>query len=243
MILAQHLGPEFTRTRFGRKAAYLHHDIAALAPALIGEVERVLHSGRAGAGNRASGYPLDVPGAPPLFLRRSRRGGMMRFMGDLYIDALPRVLRELALTAEVRRRGVSAPEPFGAIVETLAPMLHREALITRALPGMTLWQFVQTDDDPSVRTHVVRLARQAIDTMHAQGVLHGDLNLHNLFVSTAGDGFSLVILDFDKARLYRRPLSRGLRRSNLRRLARSAAKLDPSRRYFDNAALAMLTGD
>ncbi|HSR56933.1 MAG TPA: lipopolysaccharide kinase InaA family protein [Candidatus Binataceae bacterium] len=243
MILSQHLGTEFTKLRLGRKTAYLHRDVAALAPALICAIDRVLRSGRAGAGNRASGYPLEVAGAPPLFVRRSRRGGLMRLMGDLYIDAVPRVLRELMLTAEARRRGVPAPEPIGAIVETLAPMLHREALITRAISGMTLWEFVQTDDDPQVRGHVLRLARQAIDTMHEQGVLHDDLNLHNLFVSTAGDGFSVVILDFDKSRLYRRALSRGLRRRNLRRLARSAAKLDPTGRYFDEAALAILTGE
>ena len=31
---------------------------------------------------------------------------------------------------------------------------------------MTLWEFVQTDDDPTVRQHVLEQARAAIDTMH-----------------------------------------------------------------------------
>ena len=138
-------------------------------------------------------------------------------------------------------RGVSVPEIVGVIVENVAPAIHRGVLITKAIPGMTLWEFVQTDDDPQVRSHVIAMARRAIDTMHEKGVFHGDLNLHNLFVSTAGDQFSIVILDFDKSRLYPKPLSHPMRRRNLKRLARSMRKLDPSARYLDAKALAVLT--
>ncbi|MHB8384781.1 MAG: lipopolysaccharide kinase InaA family protein, partial [Candidatus Binataceae bacterium] len=111
---------------------------------------------------------------------------------------------------------------------------------TRALPGMTLWEFVRADDDPIVRGHVLLKARAAIATMHNHGLLHADLNLHNLFVTQAGESFAVVILDLDKARLYDEPLPPALRRDNARRLIRSARKLDPAGRYFDAAALKVL---
>ncbi len=241
MSLSGQPGAEFITIQLGRKTVYVHRDLAALASALIAEIDRVSDTEEPGAGNRGSGYPIEVPGAPPLFVRRSTRGGLIRFLGGLYFGRTPRVVHELFVTAEARRRGVPTPEPVAAVVETVAPAIRREALVTRTIAGMSLWEFVRTDDDPRVRGHVLRLARHAIDLMHEQGVLHGDLNLHNLFVSTAGDGFDVVILDFDKARLYRRALPRTLRKRNYARLARSVRKLDPERRYFDDAALAILT--
>ena len=56
------------------------------------------------------------------------------------------------------------------------------------------------------------------------GVFHADLNLHNILVHAAG----MVLLDFDRARLYARPLGVRARRRNLARLRRSLAKLDPA---------------
>ena len=108
------------------------------------------------------------------------------------------------------------------------------------MPGMTLWQFLQTDDDPTVRSHVLEQARAAIETMHAKGLSHADLNLHNLLVTKARESFAVMILDLDKSRLYDSPLSPAMRRANLARLARSARKLDPAGKILDAAALAIL---
>ena len=233
--------PEFAKLEFGPRQFYLRRELEPLAPALMAEIDRQLKSGKSGAGNRASGYRFEVAGAPPLFIRRSNRGGMMRFMGGLYLGFFPRMIYELALTSAARKRGVPAPEPIGAIVEQVAPAVYRGALITRAIAGMTFWEFMQTDDDPRVLSHVVRMARYAIDIMHEHGIQHDDLNLHNLFVSTAGDGLSVVILDFDKSRIYSNPLSPSMRRRSLKRLERSIRKLDRERRYFDDSAIQILT--
>jgi hypothetical protein len=234
-------GPEFVKLEFGSRLFYLRREMVPLAPALITEIDRQLQSGKSGAGNRASGYRVEVEGAPPLFVRRSNRGGMMRFMGGFYVGFFPRMIFELALTSAARKRGVPAPEPIGAIVEHVAPAVYRGALITKAITGMTFWEFMQTDDDPRVLAHVVRMARYAIDIMHEHGIQHDDLNLQNLFVSTAGDGLSVVILDFDKSRLYSDALSPSLRRRSLKRLERSVRKLDRERRYFDDSSIRILT--
>ena len=118
------------------------------------------------------------------------------------------------------------------------------AVVNTDIPPRDLfgfWQFLSVDDDPVVRAHVIEQARLTIDTMHRRGLYHADLNLNNLFVTKIGESFTVVILDLDKARLYSPPLSRALIRNNLKRLARSARKLDPFERYLDSFTLARLT--
>jgi tRNA A-37 threonylcarbamoyl transferase component Bud32 len=105
---------------------------------------------------------------------------------------------------------------------------------------MTLWEFLRTDDDPSVRAHVLERAREAIETMLRNGLQHADLNLENLFVTPHGESFAVIILDLDKARLDDRPVSGSARRRIAARLMRSAHKLDPRGAFLDTAALTIL---
>ncbi|HVN30100.1 MAG TPA: lipopolysaccharide kinase InaA family protein [Candidatus Binataceae bacterium] len=242
MNLNQEPGKDFLKSKSGKTIAYLHREIAPIAPELLVEIDRTLRSGQKGAGNRESGFPITLEGAPPLFVRRSRRGGMMSFLGDLYIGFFPRMVQELNIISEARKRGVPAPDPMGAIVERAGFAMYRGAVITKAIPGMTMWEFVKIETDPRSMSHVTRMARHAIDVMHEQGLMHDDLNLHNLYVSMAGDGFSVVLLDFDKAKLQSKPLSPSQRKRNFRRLKSSIRKLDPQGKYLDNASLKIMTG-
>ena len=188
-----------------------------------------------------SAFRVNIAGAPAMYARRSRRGGIIAsILNNIYLGTNPRPLSELALTVEAMNRGVPVVEPMGALVEWIAPALYRGFFLTRAMPGMTLWEFLKTDDDPVVRSHVLEQARAAIETMHSKGLSHADLNLHNLLVTQAGESFTVRILDLDKSRLYDSALSPAMRRANLRRLARSARKLDPAGKYLDAAALSIL---
>ena len=233
-------GPDFPHFGLGRRLLYIRRDLAPRAPAifaLLAELKRDL-----GTGNRGSGFPLPLEGGPELFARWGRRGGFARLITpDVYFGASTRPLRELAIANEARLRGIPIAEPLGAMIETVAPGFYRSAFITRALSGMTLWEFLRADDDPVVRAHVIELARAAIDTMHNGGVMHADLNLHNLFVSKAGERLIVVILDLDKAQLFDGPVPAGRRRASFARLIRSARKLDPTRRYLDAKSIAILT--
>jgi 3-deoxy-D-manno-octulosonic acid kinase len=233
--------PNFTRIRIERRDVVLHRDIAALAPEIIRILSALGSAGESGAGNRQSAFRVNIAGAPEMYARRSRRGGLVAsLLNDIYLGINPRPLTELALTVEAMNRGVPLVEPMGAIVEWIGPALYRGFFLTRAMPGMTLWQFLQTDDDPTVRSHVLEQARAAIETMHAKGLSHADLNLHNLLVTKARESFAVMILDLDKSRLYDSPLSPAMRRANLARLARSARKLDPAGKILDAAGLAIL---
>jgi hypothetical protein len=58
-------------------------------------------------------------------------------------------------------------------------------------------------------------------------VFHADQNPNNILVRPEAGADAATLLDFDRARLGRPPLGARARRRNLRRLARSLAKLDP----------------
>ncbi len=236
--------PNFSRFRIGRRELVIHRNVASQAAQLTRKLGELTSAVEAGAGNRQSAYRLNLEGGIELYARRGRRGGLIAsILNDVYLGMAPRPLQELAITVEAMRRGIPVAEPMGAMVEWIGPALYRGFFLTRAVRGMTLWEFVQADDDPTVRRHVLEQARTAIDTMHRKGLFHADLNLHNLLVTQAQESFTVIIIDLDKARLFDAPLSSAMRRSNAARLMRSARKLDPSGKFLDAAALSILTSE
>jgi len=204
-----------------------------LASAIFGHaeaIERHLTSPTARApqavGNRRSAIPLTIEGLPPIFARRYRRGGLMRFLvAELYAGRVPRPLHELLVTAAARRRGLPVVEPLGAMVERAGPMLYRGWFLTRALDGVTLWDMLLTGGGPDRRREALEAARATIDRLHEGGLYHADLNFHNLVVCTGERPLRVVVLDLDKARLYPSALPATSRRANFNRLARSARRL------------------
>jgi len=235
-------GVDFLRLELQGRVLYLRRDLAAQATAIFAALNR-LDWRAEGMGNRASSFRLALPEGPELFARLNRRGGLARyFVENLYLGVRARPARELALAAEARRRGIPVAEAVGALVEWIAPIAYRGILLTRALPGMTLWEFVRTDEDPDVRAYVMEQARQAIGTMHRLGLVHADLNLRNLFVTQSRESFAIVIIDLDQARLYRGAVAAALRGRDLARLRRSVRKLDPDGRYIDARSLELLSG-
>ncbi|HXW85346.1 MAG TPA: lipopolysaccharide kinase InaA family protein [Candidatus Binataceae bacterium] len=233
--------PSFTRISLGRRILIAAPAIVRYAPELLVKLRELSSRPVSGEGNRASATRIALPGGPELIARRSRRGGMVSLvLAETFFGFRLRPFRELAASAEARRRGVAVAEPLGALVEWLAPAVYRGWFLTRALNGMTLWDFIRHDDDPVVRGHVLLRARESVATMHNCGVFHADLNLRNLFVTQKGESFEVVILDLDKARIFDDPLPAKMRRANAARLLRSARKLDPEGRYLDAAALKVL---
>lgn len=235
--------PNFAAFKIGRRELVIHRDIASHGAEIMQKLGELASASEAGAGNRRSAFRLNLAGGLELFARRGRRGGMIgSILSDVYVGIAPRPLNELALTVEAIRRGIPAAEPMGAMIEWIGPALYRGFFLTRAVRGMTLWEFLNTDDDPFVRSHVLGQARAAIDTMQNKGLFHADLNLHNLLVTQTRESFTVIIIDLDKARLFDAPLSAAMRRANAARLMRSARKLDPSGQFLDAAALAILQG-
>ena len=234
--------PNFSTFTVRRRELVIHRDIAFKAAQVMQRLGELTSAVEAGAGNRQSAFRMNLDDGLELFARRSRRGGMIAsILNDVYMGMTPRPLTELAVTIEAMRRGIPVAEPMGAMVEWIAPVLYRGFFLTRAVPGMTLWEFLKTDDDPTVRSHVLGQARASIDTMHEKGLFHADLNLHNLLVTQVREGFTVIIIDLDKSRLFDAPVSLAMRRQNAARLIRSARKLDPSGKILNAGALSILS--
>ena len=231
---------DFQKIELGRRLVFLKRDLRSHFPDLLAAL-RTLASAP-GSGNRSSGHLLTLTDGIELFARVNRRGGLIRrLVKDLYLGTAGRPVRELAVAAEARRRGILVAEPLGVIIEWVWPLVYRSTILTGALNGMTLWEFLRTDDDALVNTHVIVQVRQAIDRMHQQGLFHRDLNLHNLFITKVRENFAVAILDLDKAQLLDRSLPAWMRARNFIRLRQSANKLDPNHHFLDSRALNLLT--
>jgi hypothetical protein len=234
----------FSAFRSGQLVIFLRDDLTPDASAIRARIGALDPRSRTGFGNRRGGFPVPINNQLSLFVRWARRGGLIAYFNrDLHFRLRKRLLRELDVTIEARRRGIPVAEPLGLLLEPIALGIARGAIITRALTGMTLWEFLRTDTDPAVRPLALKEAQRAIATMHQNGLCHADLNLHNLFVTRTGASVAVVVLDLDKARFYAAPLGDGLRRQNRDRLRRSAHKLDPAGRLLTADTLRVLTGE
>ena len=107
-------------------------------------------------------------------------------------------------------------------------LAYRGALVTAEVPAAaTLLEALRGAPDRAARRGLAAAAGRAVAGLHAAGVFHADLNLSNILVHPGPEGVRAALLDFDRAWLGAPPLRSAARRRNLRRLARSLAKLDP----------------
>ncbi len=72
----------------------------------------------------------------------------------------------------------------------------------------------------------------SVRQMHRVGVYHADLNLKNILIRGDSEKIRAYLIDFDKARLYPHGIPVGQAKRNLKRLLRSARKLDPDRQHL-----------
>ncbi len=168
--------------------------------------------------------PFDTQG--PAIVRRYQRGGLVRhFIHDRYWDRPPRPFVELCTTVLARERGVPTVEVLGAGVEWRSFGLYRGTLITREAQGFRNWrEWLQTNPPVEGRQVLTDKVLQTINTMHESGISHADLNLTNILVRNDADQYEVLIIDFDRARIFPAPLPSAHRKRNLARLRRSIAK-------------------
>lgn len=167
-------------------------------------------------------------------IRNYRHGGLFRALTRAYFATWPpRPFRELAVTEELRRRGLRTVEVYAAGVERIWGPVYRGCLVTRELAGAKdLWAALRDDSFGRHRAWILKATAQTLRAMHREGVYHTDLNLKNILVRIMPDGAEGYVIDFDKAKLVLGELPAPLAKKNLNRLLRSALKLDPQRRYL-----------
>lgn len=181
---------------------------------------------------------LDLGRGDRALIRTYRHGGFFRyFRGGVFCSWPPRPFRELAITEEIRRRGIPTVEAYGACVQQIWGPFYRGWLVTRELNGaQNLWQAFQTRLVQELGIErILRAVAGSLRALHREGVYHTDLNLKNIMVSVEQGSVTAYIIDFDRAKLFLRDLRPELARRNINRLLRSVNKLDPERSYFSRA--------
>lgn len=176
-----------------------------------------------GAG-RGAVHMVETP-AGRWAVRRYRRGGWARWLGERYLRAgEPRPFRELAVSDTLRSRGVATPEVVAAVVYP-SGLWYGADLATRAVPAARTLAAVLFERKESVDPAAEAAAAAAgvvVRRLHDAGGLHADLNLANLVVS-AGSPPAAWVLDLDRCRVLPEIAERHRRRM-LDRFWRSAAK-------------------
>lgn len=173
-----------------------------------------------------------------LVVRRFRRGGAMRWLGESYFGFRPRPLREFGVLVRARRCGLPVPDAIAAVVERrFGGFAYRGYLWMREISdGTPILEFLE--DHPDVDW--VPLLASALRRLHDAGLSHPDLNLGNVLVVQRSYGPAVAFVDLDRAELRDRSLGVGARRRSLRRLRRSATKLDPAGSLLSAWALVCL---
>lgn len=162
-----------------------------------------------------------------LVVRRFRRGGWMRWLGEIYFGRHPRPLGEFDLLLRARRRGLPVPEGIAAVVERRFVIAYRGQLFMTEVPDATpLLDFLAGHPGYEWAPLLARSLRQ----VHDAGLHHPDLNLGNILVAAHRGRESIVFVDLDRAVLGGAPLAPRSRARALRRLRRSAGRLDPAGR-------------
>jgi len=175
---------------------------------------------------------IALPNGDTVLVRAYRHGGLLRGLTRSWFCSWPpRPFRELAITEEIRRRGVPTVEVYGACVAPLAGPFYRGWLLTKELKGaQDLWTAFQTGFARTLGIDAVLAAvARALKALHREGVYHRDLNLKNILVRREADKIGGYVIDFDRAILVLGALPAPLVRKNLSRLLRSVCKLDPRR--------------
>lgn len=211
----------------------------------LGEIEiSICRADRDGADSR--GYygrsalrAIRLRDGETALIRDYQHGGFLRAVTRArFFTWPPRPFRELAITEELRRRGLRTVEVYAAGVQRLGGPFYRGCLVTRELrDAMDLWAALRDGSvGPQRLRAILKATADTISHMHREGVYHSDLNLKNILIRKKPDCVEGYIIDFDKAKLYLGKLPPVLAKKNLDRLLRSARKLDPERRYLSPAS-------
>jgi hypothetical protein len=186
------------------------------------------HAGRRELHGRAAAWAVPLDGGEAV-VRHSWHGGLLApLTRDLFLPPT-RAPHELALSETLRGRGVRTPEVLAYALYPAPLGTRRADVVTRHVPeSQDLAALLRTL--PIGRPPMTPWVRATGALLHAlaqAGVRHPDLNLKNVLVTPAGDGFDAWVLDLDVARLDRAPSAsrvHAIGEANLARLERSAEK-------------------
>ena len=106
--------------------------------------------------------------------------------------------RAFLFAEEFLRRGIDTPPPVAYMEERCYGLFSIGYFVSLEVAGTETSQLLrEVQDYPQALAEAVA---QQIVTMHNKGILHGDLNLSNLLVTTKSDGsFHFIMIDTNRS--------------------------------------------
>ncbi|MEN8184305.1 MAG: lipopolysaccharide kinase InaA family protein, partial [Myxococcota bacterium] len=177
--------------------------------------------GRAG---RAPTALFELPDGRRLLVRRLLRGGLAGPLLGSVLFGSARPVSELAVTAELRRRGAPVPRPAFAWLERRFGPVFRAAVATGFEEGaVDALEFLEERPSGPRLQRAALAAGRAVRRLHDAGGRHRDLHVKNLLVRETEQRAECIIVDLDRATLEPH-VSPSQRMSELMRLFRSLVK-------------------
>lgn len=188
---------------------------------------------------RGVSYGVSLPagtegaGETAVVVRHNRHGGLLRHLtGDLF--RLPtRAPLELEIARRLAGQGIPTPEVIAYALYPAGIGFARCDVITRRLPAGSDFPEAWQAADRCGRHQLLTAAARLVRALDACGAWHRDLNLKNIYVSSA-HGPTAFLLDVDRVEFHPPAAMAG---RNLARLARSA------RKWISRRGLDMGSGD
>jgi len=218
--------PGWIVERRRRDLLYVRRDVLdALRGAGLGSVDdwrNLLEQAQVGTGRGATAR-LELLGGPRVVVKKMRRGGLAaRLWRDRFVGTR-RLLANLTVAEEAKRRGIATPAPVALCLRADGVGLYQAWLMTEEIARAQdlLSVFKEGAPPPGVLEAAMGLVRR----MHDAGLHHRDLNLGNLLVREEPPGSrEAFVIDLDRAVLRPGPLDDGARLRALLRLERSYVK-------------------
>ena len=154
-------------------------------------------------------------------LRQYRRGGLFgRIVKESYFfssEDKVRSFSEWRITKALYEQGLPVPRPIAAIYFK-SGLIYKAAILVNYLPDtQTLSQLLETTDNINWQA-----IAKAIYQLHTAGLVHSDLNAHNILINASG---TVTIIDLDKSAYFPGMLVTAGHRESLARLHRSIQKV------------------
>lgn len=218
--------PGWIVERRRRDLLYVRQDLLdALRGAGLGSADdwRNLLARAPGGTGRGATARLELLGGPRVVVKKMRRGGLAARLWRDRFAGTRRLLANLTVAEEAKRRGIATPSPVALCLRADGLGLYQAWLMIEEIAQARdlLSVFKEGAPPPGVLEAAMGLVRR----MHDAGLHHRDLNLGNLLVREDPPGTrEAFVIDLDRAVLRPGPLDDGDRLRALLRLERSYVK-------------------
>lgn len=168
---------------------------------------------------RAPVYAIPLDGER-VAVRHAMRGGLLgAVLHDRFIPPT-RVMREFAASLRLRLSGVPTPEVLAIMTYPAGGVFRRADVVTRYVQGADLAAVFADQRNDAQRRPILDAVGRLLGALAGAGAQHPDLNLKNILVTSAPDGYTAFVLDVDRVHFHV-PGDPLVARANLERLLRS----------------------